>query len=650
MPNGLFNAGLAIVLVALADSPTSLKCQQLQLSSGADRGRAAIGIVSKWASEMCKRKKKSEVALALLRKAENASSANKAILLRRFGLVRNPVSICRALEIVVKALVKALTNAEAVTKDSSNETNAATTDGLVLPVSFLPAGGTLMTRQGERSKAQSTATNGLILPVSKLSALPAGETLILRRKEPFQTKSTVDKRTGQQARMSGTAGTSTVTECAGAREGGTGSGTVVIAATQVIGDVSAVVGVGSVERTTHDKVATPGGKGAAADVAANEDNSPHSGASRKRSLQLPREVKCEVGTGTKAERGADRKAVAIDYEPSVSVDGTSHDQAATPSDSGVAVDVATNLGGSPHCGANGICSLQITRENKCEGGRGFKTEGGADRKFIAVDSKPTVSDGGTSHDKTATPGDKGAAMKKAKDWNSSPDCGASGTRPLQLTQGKGGKGTQGGTDRQAVATVSQPIIAIARPPAKVSLGQPPRGSPLCATKGVVDRRQQDPLGEPAVTAGAVLKERDRCRDEIQPNDVADKTARPLTLEWRVRSGDNSARPPALEWRVGCGGGVGGSRKSEMQKKLADVKLEVADGRSAVVRAGKLCAWAPTPLIELQETMFKRFKCQMKKAIAGRAMANLLFNREQQLRKDETDRYMVELKEVRPSRC
>ena len=61
--NGLFNAGLGIVLIALAESSTSPKYQQLQATSGVDRGRAAIGIVTKWALGMCRKPNKREITL-----------------------------------------------------------------------------------------------------------------------------------------------------------------------------------------------------------------------------------------------------------------------------------------------------------------------------------------------------------------------------------------------------------------------------------------------------------------------------------------------------------------------------------------------------------------------------------------------------------
>ena len=80
---------------------------------------------------MCRKPNKREITLNLLRKAESASSATKANLLRRFGSIQNPVSICRELGTVVKALVRALTDAEAV-GNSPSETSTAT-DGITLP-------------------------------------------------------------------------------------------------------------------------------------------------------------------------------------------------------------------------------------------------------------------------------------------------------------------------------------------------------------------------------------------------------------------------------------------------------------------------------------------------------------------------------------
>lgn len=57
---------------------------------------------------------------------------------------------------------------------------------------------------------------------------------------------------------------------------------------------------------------------------------------------------------------------------------------------------------------------------------------------------------------------------------------------------------------------------------------------------------------------------------------------------------------------------------------------------------------PDPvLLQIQhDAQLKRVKFELDKAIKGRAMAGLLFNREQQLRKEDADRHMVELEEVR----
>ncbi|CAM9235243.1 unnamed protein product, partial [Laminaria digitata] len=150
--NGMFNAGLGIVLLVLSESPTSPKYQQLQASSGADRGRAAVGMVAKWAVDMCRRAKKREHTVELLRKAETTSSVTKASLLERFSSIRNPVSVCRELGVVIKAVVRALADAEAV-GDSADKTSIVATDGIVLPageLTSLPTGETSMARREQQ--------------------------------------------------------------------------------------------------------------------------------------------------------------------------------------------------------------------------------------------------------------------------------------------------------------------------------------------------------------------------------------------------------------------------------------------------------------------------------------------------------------------
>ena len=260
--NGLFNAGLGIVLIALAESRTSPRYQQLQASSGVDRGRAAIGSVTKWAMEMCRRPNKREFTLELLRKAGKASSATKASLLKRFGLVRNPVSICRELGIVVKALVRALADAEVV-GDHSNETRAATA--------------------------------GIFPPASERSSLSAGEALMPRQEEKSQILPTVNS--GQQAQETMVLGTATitrisaVTECSvvGACEGVTARGVIGVTATQADGDVAVAGGVDSVDKIMQDETATPGKKGVAVHVAADLGSRPHCGADGRRSLRPTQE-------------------------------------------------------------------------------------------------------------------------------------------------------------------------------------------------------------------------------------------------------------------------------------------------------------------------------------------------------------------------
>ncbi|CAM9515056.1 unnamed protein product, partial [Laminaria digitata] len=314
--SGFFNAGLGIVLIALADSPRSLKYQQLQCSSGVDRGRAAVGTVAKWALEMCRRPRNRELTVELLRKAESASSATKATLLKRFALIRNPVSVCRELGVVVTALVRALADAEVV-GGSCNETSS------------------------------TAATDGIVPPAGELVSLPSSETLMARREQPLPTQSTVGRNQVQQVRVFGAAATasnSAVVECAGAGagEGVTASGKIGVTAIQGAGDVAVVGGVDSVDKTvdvlrsdpdgdgsaapdgpsaaetTNDKTATPGSKEAADDVSTDLGSSPHCGTGRRCSLELAREEGCPGGNDNKAE-GVDKKPVGAESKPSLYV-------------------------------------------------------------------------------------------------------------------------------------------------------------------------------------------------------------------------------------------------------------------------------------------------------------------------------------------
>ena len=86
--NGLFDAGLEIALIALAESSTSPKHQQLLAPSSVDRGRVAVGIVAKRALKICRRAKKRELTLELMRKAKNRllSHEGKPLEALRFDL------------------------------------------------------------------------------------------------------------------------------------------------------------------------------------------------------------------------------------------------------------------------------------------------------------------------------------------------------------------------------------------------------------------------------------------------------------------------------------------------------------------------------------------------------------------------------------
>ena len=97
----------------------------------------------------------------------------------------------------------------------------------------------------------------------ELLSLPTGEALVPRRQETLKAQSTVSIGHVQQARVFGTAATasnSAVVECAGAgagaHEGVTASGAIGMTVIQADGDVPVVVGVNSVDETTHDKTAT----------------------------------------------------------------------------------------------------------------------------------------------------------------------------------------------------------------------------------------------------------------------------------------------------------------------------------------------------------------------------------------------------------
>ena len=115
------------------------------------------------------------------------------------------------------------------------------------------------------------------------------------------------------------------------------------------------------------------------------------------------------------------------------------------------------------------------------------------------------------------------------------------------------------------------------------------------------RRQKDILGGPTVVAGAVLEETYR-RDIIRAAHVSHKHARPRTPEYRV----------------GCGGEGGG---------MGSKASEIAARRPVVARAGKSCARAPDPLLQMRDTRLKCVTTQLNRAITGRAMAGLLLNRE-----------------------
>ena len=237
---------------------------------------------------MCRKPNKREITLNLLRKAESASSATKANLLRRFGSIQNPVSICRELGTVVKALVRALTDAEPV-GDSPSET--------------------------------STATDGIALPTGEVASPPAGETLITRPEERLQGQSTVSSIQARHVTMFGTAATTSNSAVlagsgAGAPEGVTASGKIGNTEIQSDGDDGVVGGVDSVDGATHDKrvitaiqddggdavvgclssvdksihdkTATPGNKGAGVDLATSLDSNPNCGAGLEGSTQVSR--------------------------------------------------------------------------------------------------------------------------------------------------------------------------------------------------------------------------------------------------------------------------------------------------------------------------------------------------------------------------
>ncbi|CAM9235393.1 unnamed protein product, partial [Laminaria digitata] len=77
-------------------------------------------------------------------------------------------------------------------------------------------------------------------------------------------------------------------------------------------------------------------------------------------------------------------------------------------------------------------------------------------------------------------------------------------------------------------------------------------------------------------------------------------------------------------------------------------LEVAANRpvSAVARGGTPCARVSDPILQARDAQLKDINCELSRAVEGRAIAVLLLHREQQLRKEDAERHMVELEEAR----
>ncbi|CAM9514987.1 unnamed protein product, partial [Laminaria digitata] len=84
----------------------------------------------------------------------------------------------------------------------------------------------------------------------------------------------------------------------------------------------------------------------------------------------------------------------------------------------------------------------------------------------------------------------------------------------------------------------------------------------------------------------------------------------------------------------------------MQEDLEGLRLETAADRPAVARGGKPCARVSDPILQARDAQLNHVDFELSRAIKGREMAGLLFNRERQLRKEDANRHMVELEKVR----
>lgn len=113
----MFDAGAGILLVSIANCPTSSNFRMVEATSAVDRGRTAIQLISKWAIGFMKCKNKRTTLVDLLLCAEQAAPSTRVAILSRLRRIHNPVSVSKELKMVVTALVRALTKTDEVEGD-----------------------------------------------------------------------------------------------------------------------------------------------------------------------------------------------------------------------------------------------------------------------------------------------------------------------------------------------------------------------------------------------------------------------------------------------------------------------------------------------------------------------------------------------------